>query len=117
MAKKKPESTRAILAKLDRGIAEADFSKIPTDKLLSLRLQYAEAAKQEEQPRRAKMKGASVEDVLTAYTDLLNEVRAGRMTAEQAAKENAILTGMIKTIETSELKKRIEEIERILNND
>ena len=54
---------------------------------------------------------------MQAYTDLINEVRAGRITTEQAAKENSILAGMIKAIETNELKARIEEIERILNNE
>ena len=117
MAAKKPETTSAILAKLDRAIAEADFSKIPPDKLLALRLQYREAVRQETPPPRAKIKGGSVEEILTAYTELLNEVRAGRLTAEQAAKENSILAGMIKAIETSELKKKIDEIERILSND
>lgn len=115
MAKKREQLTGAILAKLERAIAEADLSKIPTEKLLALRLQYAEAVKQEAPPRRKKVKGEGLEEVLAAYTELLNEVRAGRLTAEQAAKENAILSGMIKAIETGELKKRIEEIEHILN--
>lgn len=117
MAKKKEPLTKAILAKLDRAIAIADFSKIPPDKLLALRLQYAEAVKQETPPPREKMKGGSLEEVLQAYTELINEVRAGRLTAEQAAKENSILSSMIKAIETGELKQRIDEIERILSND
>ena len=115
--KKKPETTRAILAKIDRAIAEADFSKIQPDKLLALRLQYVEAVKNEAPPARAKLKGGSVEEVLAAYTELINEVRAGRITGEQAAKENAILAGMIKAIETNQLKARIEEIEKILSDE
>lgn len=115
--KKKMETTRAILAKIDRAIAKADFSKIPPDKLLALRIQYMEALKGEAPPKRAKMKGGSVEEIMDAYTELLNEVRAGRLTGEQAAKENAILAGMIKAIETNQLKGRIEEIERILNSE
>ena len=63
------------------------------------------------------MKGGSVEEIMDAYKDLLNKVRAGRLTGEQAAKENAILAGMIKAIETNQLKGRIEEIERILNSE
>lgn len=117
MAKKKPETTRAILAKIDRALAEADFSKIPPDKLLALRLQYVEAVKSEDPPAREKLKAGSVEEILAAYTELINEVRAGRLTGEQAAKENAILAGMIKAIETNQLKARIEEIEKILAND
>ena len=98
-------------------LAEADFSKIPPDKLLALRLQYVEAVKNEEPPAREKLKAGSVEEILAAYTELINEVRAGRLTGEQAAKENAILAGMIKAIETNQLKARIEEIEKILAND
>lgn len=114
---KKLETTRAILAKIERAIAKADFSKIPPDKLLALRLQYTEALKGEAPPKRAKMKGGSVEEILTAYSELINEVREGRLTGEQAAKENAILSNMIKAIETHELKERIEEIEKILSNE
>ena len=114
---KQQEATRAILKKLDRAIAEADFLKMPPDKLLSLRLQYAEAVRQEAPPARKKMKDGSTGEILAAYIDLINEVRAGTLTTEQAAKENAILAGMIKAIETNDLKARIEEIERILANE
>jgi len=109
--------TAAILEKIDRAIAGADFAKIPAEKLLALRLQYIEAAKSEAPPTRKPMKAGSVEEVLAAYAELINEVRAGRITTEAAAKENNILAGMIKAIETSQLKARIEEIERILNNE
>jgi hypothetical protein len=115
--KKKMETTRAILAKIDRAIAKADFSKIPPDKLLALRIQYMEALKGEAPPKRAKMKGGSVEEIMDAYTELLNQVREGRLTVQQATKETAILSNMVKAIETHEQKQRIEEIERILNNE
>lgn len=115
--KTKPETTRAILAKINHAIAKADLSKVPAEKLLALRLQYIEALKSEAPPKRAAMKGGSVEEVLQAYTELINEVRAGRITGEQAAKENAILAGMIKAIETNQLKARIEEIEKILSDE
>lgn len=113
----KDNRTAAILAKIERAIAQADFSKIPPDKLLVLRLQYTEALKGEAPPKRTKMTGGTVEEIMDAYKELLNEVRAGRLTGEQAAKENAILAGMIKAIETNQLKGRIEEIERILYNE
>ena len=114
----KGNRTAAILEKIERAIAQADFSKIPPDKLLVLRLQYTEALKGEAPPKRAKMKGGlTVEQIMDAYTELLNEVRAGRLTGEQAAKETAILSNMVKAIETHEQKQRIEEIERILNSE
>lgn len=115
--KAKPTRTAAILGKIEKAIACADLSKVPAEKLLALRLQYIEAVKTETPPRRKAVKCGSVEEILAAYSDLINEVRAGSITTEQAAKENSILAGMIKAIETSQLKARIEEIERILNND
>ena len=120
MPKKKKlpkEVTRAILGKIEQALSEVDFSEVPPDKLLLLRLHYIKALKQEEPPKRPKMTGASIEEILTAYMELLNEVRAGRLTAEQAAKENSILAGMTKTIEATQLKARIEEIEGILSNE
>ena len=115
--KAKPETTRAILAKIDRAIAKADFSRIPPDKLLSLRIQYMEALKGEAPPKRTKMNGGSVEEIMDAYLELLNQVRAGRLTVQQATKETTILANMVKAIETHEQKQRIEEIERILSNE
>ena len=113
----KDNRTAAILAKIERAIAQADFSKIPPDKLLALRLQYTEALKGEAPPKRTKMTGGTVEEIMDAYKELLNEVRAGRLTVQQATKETAILSNMVKAIETHEQKQRIEEIERILSNE
>lgn len=114
----KAETTRAILGKIDRAIARADFSKIPPDKLLSLRIQYMEALKGEDPPKRAKMKGGlTVEQIMDAYTELLNEVRAGRLTIQQATKETSILANMVKAIEAHEQNAKIEEIQRILNSE
>lgn len=114
---KSPETTRAILEKIDRAIARADLSKVPPEKLLAVRLQYIEAMQRDAMPKRKPLKGGDIGTVLKAYIELINAVRAGELTSEQAIKENTILSGMAKAIETHELKDRIEEIERILNDD
>ena len=106
-----------LLKKLDKAIDKADFSKVAADKLLSIRLQYVEAMQKEITLPRETVKGTTPEEILAAYIDLVNEVRSGNMTTEQAAKENSVLAGMLKAVETVQLKKRIEEIERILAED
>lgn len=103
-----------LLQKLDKAIDKADFSKVTADKLLSIRLQYVEALQKEITLPRGTVNGTTPEEILAAYIDLVNEVRAGNLTTEQAAKENSVLAGMLKAVETVQLKKRIEEIERML---
>lgn len=109
-------ATGKLLQKLDAAIDEADFSKVTADKLLALRLQYVEALQKELAiPRRA-INGCGVDDILDAYINLLNDSRAGNITGEQALKENSILQGMLKAVDTMQLKARLEEIEKMLDD-
>lgn len=110
-------TTGEILKKLDAAIDAADFSDVPADRLLSIRLQYTEAMQRELVIPREKVKAATAGEILSAYTELLNEVRAGNLTNEQAQKEASILSGMLKAFEGVELKQKIEEIEKMLSSD
>ena len=103
-----------ILKKLDKAIEETDFSKVPADRLLAVRLQYVEALQREAFTPRPEMKDATTDEILAAYVDLMNETRSGNITPEQAAKENSILVGLLKAVEASKLKEQLDEIKQML---
>jgi hypothetical protein len=103
-----------ILKKLDQAIEDADFSKVPADRLLSVRLQYVDALNREIIIPRPDMKAATMEEILASYVELMNETRKGNVSTEQASKENSILIGLLKAVETSKLKAQIEEIRAML---
>lgn len=110
-------ATGKLLQKLDAAIDETDFSKVPADRLLSLRLQYVEALQKELAIPRESLKSSDVDDILSAYVGLLNDARAGKVSGEQSARENAILQGMLKGVEVLQLKARLDEIEKILADE
>lgn len=52
--------------------------------------------------------------IVTALADLLNRVRAGEVTTEQAQKESGILAQLLKAYDTVEVKAKLDELEAII---
>ena len=103
-----------ILRKIDEALAAVDFSVLPPDKLLDYKLKYTEALKEEylTATRDAlPVETITAGNILIAVTDLLNKVRAGEVTTEQAHREGAVLAQLLKAYDTVEVKAKIEELE------
>ena len=52
--------------------------------------------------------------IVAALADLLNRVRAGDITAEQAQKESGILAQLLKAYDAVEVKAKLDELEAII---
>lgn len=104
------------LEKIDKALQAADFSQVDIDKLLTLKLKYAEQLKAESLPltaaKHTEIKDAK--DILAAYSDLLNRVRAGEVTTEQAQKEGLLLAQLLKAYDEVEIKAKLDKLEAIV---
>jgi len=105
------------LNKINDALDKADFTKIDTAKLLELRLKYTEVLKAE-RPSTTSTFDTSEEitasGILTAIADLLNRVKAGEVTQDQAQQESKILQDLLKAFDTVEVKAKLDEIETLL---
>lgn len=103
------------LGKIDTAIDSADLSEVPPEKLLELKLKYEDALKKEYAPA-GKPIGNDINQhtILTAMGDLLDRVRAGEVTPEQATRESTILANLLKAYDTVEVKAKVEELEAIV---
>lgn len=103
------------LGKIDEAIARADFSMIDPAKLLDFKLKYTEALKGEYVGATAlSVDGTDARQIVAALGDLLNRVRAGDVTAEQAQKESTVLSQLLKAYDTVEVKTKLDELEAIV---
>ena len=55
-----------------------------------------------------------MENVLIALNDLLVRVRTGEVTTEQASKESAVISNILKAIEVKDVKHKLEMLESVL---
>jgi len=102
---------------INRAIADIDYSTLSPEKLLDYSLKYTEALKAEYmgyKPAFGNKEAITDKGILHALGDLLNRTRAGDITTEQASREAAVLTQLLKAYENTELKAKINELESIL---
>ena len=105
------------LEKIEDAIAKADFSTVDPAKLLDFKLKYTEALKGEYIGTKPAVElGANInaQDIVTALGDLLNRVRSGEVTDEQASRESAVLANLLKAYDTVEVKAKLDELEAII---
>ena len=111
------EQAGKTLAKIDEAIAGADLTEADPVRLMELKLKYLSALKEEYiDTGRSYNMGKDIEpqQVIDAMGKLLNDVAEGSVTPEQAAKENYMLNGILKAMETHELKQKLDALETIL---
>ncbi len=107
------------LNKVEDALEKADFSQVPPEKLLDMKLKYSEALQKEytgTQPAYKLQEGINPKAIVDALGDLLNRVRAGEVSKEQADKESAILGNLLKAYDTVEVKAKLDEIEKLLES-
>lgn len=104
------------LEKIEDAIEKADFSTVDPAKLLDYKLKYTEALKGEYAGTKPAVELDAVDgkSIVAALGDLLNRVRAGEVTTEQAQKESGILAQLLKAYDTVEVKAKLDELEAIL---
>ena len=102
------------LNNIDTALEGADLTELTPDKLLDYKLRYSDALRKEYTPQSQPIEKVDANSIVDAMGDLLDRVRAGDITPEQATKESTILTNLLKAYDTVELKKRVDELEAIV---
>lgn len=105
------------LNRVEEALKAVDLKEIAPEKLLDFKLKYTEALQKEYVGTEPAFKFSDTMDatgIVKALGDLLNRVRAGEVTTEQAGKESLILSNLLKAYETAELKTKLEELEAIV---
>lgn len=104
------------LGKIDEALAKADFTAVDPAKLLDYKLKYTEALKGEYVGAKpaATIDAVDANGIVTALGDLLNRVRAGEVTTEQAQRESLVLSQLLKAYDMVEVKAKLEKLEAII---
>lgn len=104
------------LTRINDALDRVDFSTVDPVKLLDFKLKYMDALKQEHigtapdiDPDTMNAKG-----ILAKLTDLLNRVRAGDITTEQAHRESMVLSDLLRAYDTVEVKAKLDELETMI---
>lgn len=105
-----------IFKKLDAELANRDITDLSTKELLDYYLKYLSELKEEYidlKNTKSRLKSDS-QDILREFSDLLNRVRAGDITKDQAVKENYVLANLLKAYEILIVEKKIDSIKSII---
>lgn len=104
------------LGRIDAALEQVDFSTVDPAKLLDFKLKYGEALKGEYVETTPPLQLDSIDGkaIVSALGDLLNRVRAGDITTEQAQKESLILSNLLKAYDTVEVKAKLDALDAVL---
>jgi len=108
------------LDSINTALEGADLSQIPPEKLLEYKLKYMEALKGEYTgsgtPYQFTADKIEPKDIVAALADLLNRVRTGEVTPEQANRESTIIANLLKAYDTVEVKEKLNALESIIES-
>lgn len=104
------------LGKINAALDQVDFSAVDPAKLLDFKLKYMDALKQEYIGISPAVDPAKMDakNILGLLTDLLNRVRSGDITTEQAHRESMVLSELLRAYDTVEVKAKLEELEKLI---
>ena len=105
------------LKNIDTALSEKDLTELPPEKLLDFKLKYMEALKEEyiELDNATPLNdNFNAKDILNTLGDLLNRLREGSTTKEQATRESLIISNILKAYDFVELKDRLDAIDQIV---
>lgn len=105
------------LNRIEDALAGKDLTRLPTERLLEYRLRYAEALQADYadlNARKAKTKDVGANDLLEELASLVNRLRSGETTTDQASKEGQIISNMLKAYEATELKAKVDELQTVI---
>ena len=108
----------STLDRLQSELDRTDLSKLPPDKLLDYCLKYSDALRAEYAPPSPPIdfdtKTGSAAALVSLITDLINRIRAGELTGEQASRESAAIANLVKAYHTEELENKLAALEAVL---
>jgi len=105
------------LEKVETALDATDLQEVAPEKLLDFKLKYTDALQKEYVGTEPAFKFSSnidATEIVTTLGDLLNRVRAGEVTTEQASRESLILSNLLRAYETVEVKAKLEKLEAIV---
>lgn len=105
------------LSSIEDALDSVDLSELPPEKLLDFKLKYTEALKDEyidTTPAPELGKEFEAKDIMGALGSLLDRIRAGEVTNEQAARESLVIGNLLKAYDAVELKAKLEALEAIV---
>jgi transcriptional regulator with XRE-family HTH domain len=105
------------LQNIDKELGKRDLSDVATDKLLDYKLRYTSALTEEYIPLATEdIIGQKLDTkaILARLDNLYQRVRNGETNKEQASSELVVLTGLMRTYETSELEEKISKLQRAI---
>lgn len=107
----------ATLENINTALDGADLTEISPEKLLDFKLKYTEALKGEYTGNGVPYQFTDrldPKEIVLALGDLLNRVRTGEVTAEQANRESIVITNLLKAYDTVEVKAKLDALEAIV---
>jgi len=106
------------LSNIDKELSNKDLSQIPADKLLDYKLKYMDALREEyvEPQDTETVIKVNAQGILDEIVSLLNKVKRGEITKEQALRENLVIANLLKAYESNVLEKKIEALQAIINS-
>lgn len=105
------------LAEINTALEKINFTAVPPEKLLDFKLKYMDALKEEyigTTPAHTFGDNVDAKEIVIALGDLLNRVRSGEVSTEQANKEGAVLSSLLKAYDVVELKTKLEALEAVI---
>jgi len=105
------------LAVINKALDEMDLSTLPPEKLLDFKLKYMDALKAEyidTNPPQRLGTNFKAADILSALGNLLDRIRAGEVSMEQAARESLVISNLLKSYDTVALQTKLQELESII---
>lgn len=107
----------STLNNINEALSKKELDELTPDRLLDFKLRYMEALKEEyiELSNITPLNpNYDAQDILNTLGEVLNGLRNGSITPEQATKESQILSNVLKAYETVELKERLDAIEAVI---
>jgi hypothetical protein len=105
------------LNRIEDALAGKDLTQLPAERLLEYRLRYAEALQTDYADltsHKAKTKNIEADDLIGELASLINRLRDGEISTDQASKEGQILGNMLKAYEATELKDKVDELQAVV---
>ncbi len=102
------------LESINKALETIDLQYLAPEKLLDLKLRYTEALKSEYIPTAAVTElgeSFNAKDIVKALGNLLDRIRTGEVTTEQANRESLVLSNPLKAYETVVVKEKLEALE------
>lgn len=105
------------LVNINTALDNSDLSAVAPEKLLDFKLKYTEALKAEyidTNPPQRLGTNFKAQDILMALGNLLDRIRAGEVSMEQAGRESLVIGNILKSYDTVALQTKLQELEAVI---